>query len=65
MIDRRSPLTVAGAAPVSHRLPIFAPPRMPGAKNLDSMQNRRRGDPVKRYIKKSLYVFRGVVIGPS
>jgi len=38
---------------------------MPGAKNLDSMQNRRRDDPVKHYIKKSLYVFRGVVIALS
>src|SRR3546814_10919557 len=37
-IDRRSPLTVAGAAPVLHRLPVLASRRASDAKNLDSIQ---------------------------
>jgi len=39
-MDRSSPLTVAGAAPAFHRLPVLAPPRgTPRTKNL-----RRRHD---------------------
>src|SRR3546814_13301960 len=39
-IDRRSPLTVAAAAPVLHRLPVLASRRASDAKNLHSIQHR-------------------------
>src|SRR3546814_12774868 len=56
-IDRRSPLTVAGAAPVLHRLPVLASRRASDAKNLDSIQHRPTASLVNSYIKTSLYCY--------
>src|SRR3546814_5107277 len=59
-IDRRSPLTVAGAAPVLHRLPVLASRRASDAKNLDSIQHRPAASLVNSHIKNSLYGYSAI-----
>src|SRR3546814_11902265 len=64
-IDRRSPLTVAGAAPVLHRLPVLASRRASDAKNLDSIPHRPAASLVNSHIKNSLYGYSATASTPA
>src|SRR3546814_454884 len=57
LFDRRSPLTVAGAAPAFHRLPVLASRRTGRREEPRPLQDRRRAYLVNRDIKNSLYRF--------
>src|SRR3546814_11758419 len=53
-IDRRSPLTVAGAAPVLQRLPVLVSRRASHTQNPHSIQHRPTASLVHTLIKNSL-----------